>query len=251
VDHKWSKHLLQKPKVEHNTHVPDKIALSTMLAHGVLAATFSNGAMPPWWDTTWPTWGLAVIGFITAIFAGYTLRVISRQTNIAQDAARAAKDSANAALLQVQAVINSERPWVVVDVKEETPAELFVFHMINIGRTPAEIISVNPQFTIQAALDVLPKGTLHTLTYPPRLLASGESWNAFRDLSFLAVVPEGDPLRELIRTNSQRLILWGIVKYLAPIAADGIIHETHYCFWLNPATGFLVRGGPEGANTHT
>lgn len=207
--------------------------------------------IPPWWDVTWATWFLVVVGVATAIVAVYTLRVIHRQTSIAQDAARAAKDSANAALLQVQAVINSERPWVVVDVKEETPAELFVFHMKNIGRTPAEIVSVNPQFTIQATLDVLPNGTLHTLTYPPRLLASGESWNAFWDFSFPTLVPEDDPLRKLIRTNSQRLILWGIVKYLAPIAADSIIHETHYCFWLNPATGFLVRGGPEGANTHT
>jgi len=65
--------------------------------------------VPPFWDAYWPTAFLACIGLAGTIIAVRTLRVIERQTKAAEDAAEAAKNNA-------QAVINSERAWVVPEL---------------------------------------------------------------------------------------------------------------------------------------
>lgn len=88
-------------------------------------------------------WVLTLFAVITAIVAIRTLRSINEQ-------AKSGREAAEAALLNAQAVINIERPWIFATVKkgnaqptDENPegAVQFKVHIENKGRTPAEIIS--------------------------------------------------------------------------------------------------------------
>ncbi len=99
-----------------------------------------------WWTlipgvvTAIGTLALAIIGVFATCAAFRTLGEIKEQTGNAQAAATAASQNAQAALLNAQAVINSERPWLVVEVEEEigNPGT-FIFRARNRGRTPAKL----------------------------------------------------------------------------------------------------------------
>jgi hypothetical protein len=66
-------------------------------------------------------------------------RESAAQMKIAQDAANAAKASAEAARLNAQAVINAERPWIVIEI-ERIDEQSYQVRGRNKGRTPADMI---------------------------------------------------------------------------------------------------------------
>jgi hypothetical protein len=76
---------------------------------------------------------LVIVGIAGISAALRTLRKLERQT-------KAAEDAAQSALLNAQALINSERPWLMVTV-EEFVAHVggFQVYVTNKGRTPAMI----------------------------------------------------------------------------------------------------------------
>jgi hypothetical protein len=95
-------------------------------------------SLPAWNDGFWSDWALVVVGAFASYAALRTLRIINTQTGhieqqvkemqagskqtdklIEQNAlqASAASDAANAALKSAQAVINSERAWVMVQIE--------------------------------------------------------------------------------------------------------------------------------------
>jgi len=77
---------------------------------------------------------LAVTGIVGIIVAICTLRTIARQTT-------ATENSADAALLNAKALINAERPWLLVDIgPDESNPRIHVLRAINKGRTPAEMV---------------------------------------------------------------------------------------------------------------
>jgi hypothetical protein len=83
-----------------------------------------------------PNLGLVAVGIIGIALAWRTV-------NATRDAAIAAKDGAEAARLNAQAVINAERPWLLVSIepiKENAPKSAYEVRAINRGRTPAEMI---------------------------------------------------------------------------------------------------------------
>src|ERR1022692_1264792 len=50
---------------------------------------------------------------------------------------------AESALLNAQALINAERPWMLTEIKTHTPSTSFTVYAINRGRTPAIILSAH------------------------------------------------------------------------------------------------------------
>jgi hypothetical protein len=81
----------------------------------------------------WSNWALVVIGAAGVLAALITLRKIERQT-------KAGEDAAKAAFLNAQAVINAQRPWLLVVIKPIMgPMGGFNIHVRNRGRTPAMI----------------------------------------------------------------------------------------------------------------
>src|ERR1700678_2551017 len=82
---------------------------------------------PPHWYTN-PEWWLFIIAIPSLTFLGIQMR--------------ANEMAAQAALLNAQAVIESERPWLVVTIeKDETMPAYFFFRVINKGKTPAQLIN--------------------------------------------------------------------------------------------------------------
>jgi hypothetical protein len=96
-----------------------------------------------------PTVLLVLVG-IGAIWAAIkTLKAIEQQGITLERQTKATEDSAKAALLNAQAYINSERPWLVVEIEpiepdeNDTLAAVPVLYRViarNKGRTPAEMI---------------------------------------------------------------------------------------------------------------
>ncbi len=58
---------------------------------------------PAWWDVAWSTWALVIVGIFGTIAALRTLAVISMQT---------------------QALVNSERAWIIVDLRWQRTTQL-------------------------------------------------------------------------------------------------------------------------------
>src|SRR5580698_1303073 len=94
-----------------------------------------------------PTDYLVVIGAGGVFVAIFTLKSIHHQavqvreqTDILNTSAKATQEAVEAAKLNAQAVINTERPWFVVTltIDDEATTETFTCNCINHGNTPAK-----------------------------------------------------------------------------------------------------------------
>jgi hypothetical protein len=164
----------ENPKAGGGTHGPEKTANATQQtdnpagrtvvvvnqqtpqgqedSHSKKTPTYLSRLLAP---ENIPNIALVLVGIAGIITAVYTLKVLSRQavsmrrqTTLlrrsvlwSRRSARAAKESADAALLNAQAVINAERPWIVVTVERKAETDTFIFKGKNLGRTPAAIMS--------------------------------------------------------------------------------------------------------------
>lgn len=96
---------------------------------------------------TW-TFYLAVAVAVTAILQvvgiGFQIAIFRKQTALMTGALAAAQSSAEAAKLNAQAIINSERPWLLIVIKPVMgPMGGFNVHVRNRGRTPAMITAAH------------------------------------------------------------------------------------------------------------
>jgi hypothetical protein len=81
-------------------------------------------------------WAQVLLVLLTAA----TLRVLYVYTQATIQSVKAAQASAKAALLNAQAVINAERPWLLVSIEAHKAApNTFIIQAFNAGRTPAEL----------------------------------------------------------------------------------------------------------------
>ena len=96
----------------------------------------------------WSNWALVAVGIGAIGVALRTLRVIERQTKATEIAAKAAEHSSAATEASVEALINSERAWVMVEIGpipdfQPDPNKvqcLWIRPTIkNYGKTPARI----------------------------------------------------------------------------------------------------------------
>ena len=137
-------------------------------------------------------WGagvmLAFAGVIGVCFAYRTLRTLQHQTIATRKAAEAAR-------LNAQAVINAERPWVVVTEKREGTAGIAsIFYSRVRGRTPAIIISnwadhiyvddpqhlpIPPRYEIIVTIRF---SNVHNSINPPILLTGSASLDVLKSL---------------------------------------------------------------------
>jgi len=80
---------------------------------------------PPWWDTTWATWALVVVGFCGTLAALATLLTIRGQNK----AIKASSD----------ALVNSERAWIDGTFGWSNLVKRLVLNITNHGKTPAHL----------------------------------------------------------------------------------------------------------------
>jgi hypothetical protein len=83
--------------------------------------------------------------------------IMERQTKATEDAAIAAKESADAALLNAQAVVNAERPWLIIEIgQDESGMGTHLLRVWNRGETPAEMTEGQFGFSAQASTTFVP-----------------------------------------------------------------------------------------------
>jgi hypothetical protein len=219
----------------------------------------------PWLLRDQISWGaelvLIVFGYVGITLALKTLRKIERQTRITEALAQAAANSAQAALLHAQAVVDSERPWLVITVEPSLNIKnSFTILATNRGRTPARIIANLERTTIEPDEAHLPETPEYEDVAPgaplvPIILLTGESTalKSFSRDDAVALPKTPEELRRL-DTWEDKIFIHGKVTYRDLIAPpDQQIHTTDWCCWYihgRQKSGLVIAGPPQ-YNQHT
>jgi hypothetical protein len=211
---------------------------------------------------------LALLGYAGIMVAIQTLRKIERQGKYAEAAADAAAKSADAAarnseaaLLHAQAIINAERPWVLITIVPSRSIENgFTVIATNRGRGPAQVIAAIDETKITVDEAHLPP----TPEYKPQdsdvpfisiILLPGEFMN-LKSFCRDDVKPlcGSDEIFRRVENWEERIFLYGKVTYRDLAApADMPAHETGWCcrYIHGRQKSGLVMAGSHEYNLHT
>jgi hypothetical protein len=259
-----SKHLSEQPPkpVAAGTENPPTAGRSSTKEDGANSkpeqATWCEKIFEPV-RANWPLIAVAVWGILVA---RSTLGAIKWQAEETAKATKAMQESiplqtkaANAAFLNAQAVINSERPWLfmVTNKPEQDPLKTWVrFSVVNRGRTPAEVTFFSGDFTYSHPDSLKPSPTYalegNEFAHKKYLVPDDPPLEVY-DFACGAILQDDDRWKTM-RRDGVRLFFFGHVLYRDLITREE--HETRYCYWLSPAEWVgLIIGGPPEWNKHT
>jgi hypothetical protein len=227
-------------------------------------------ANPPPVPESWPTrdriaWAanvvLAIVAYVAIILAVSTLKKIERSTRATEAVAMAAAESAQAALLNAQAVIDAGRPWLLVTVDpSRSTVNSFAVKATNRGRCPANMIASVERIMIAPDESQLPstpefENQESVAPFVPIILLPGES-TTIKSFSRddLKGICENEELLKKIENWEEKVFIYGKVLYRDLIEpADKQIHETSWCCWYihGRQKSGLVIAGPAEYNLHT
>jgi hypothetical protein len=213
---------------------------------------------------------LTLAGVIGVIAALRTLRAVKQQADemvhqaqLIQEQTAVAKHAADAALLNAKAVINAERPWLLIrsavghsgaTIMNDSGDVWVTFKATNVGRSPAEIIFSNVEIRrLLSGQEILGSETFpsENISYSRQWahtewIAPGESFS-MRGLSLgFKDVPE--VWKHLVE-GTMILHLIRFVRYRDAIAGE--IHESRFCYMMARIGSPLVMTGPAGYNKLT
>jgi hypothetical protein len=180
---------------------------------------------PSWYGFfRWPNGTTAWAIILTLLVIAQQTKETARAAKAAQDSAKATQDSiphqekaAEAALLNAQAVINAERPWIVIKVVSPKPNH-FILKAFNVGNTPAiltEFYFLNRRIRDGEAWELPVKSQQTSALLPPPPLLPARKSRALFPL-------EGQ--------SGYRIIIWGEIHYRIP--AEPTTAELHKTTWL-------------------
>jgi hypothetical protein len=211
------------------------------------------------------TWGANLVLVVMAYFGimkGISLlKKIERQTAYAEAAAEAASASAQAALLNAQSFIHSERPWILVSIEPSRSQEnSFTIMATNRGRTPARITATMDRTRIAVDERRLPRVPEYKRDEPntplvPIILVPGESApiKSFCRDDVKALCDSEERFKR-IETWDEKVYLYGKVIYEDLISPpEDHDHETNWCCWYihgRQNSGLVIAGTAE-YNSHT
>jgi hypothetical protein len=127
----------------------------------------------PWYDKV--AWAgnllLVLVGIVGIGVAVCTQKKIERQT-------KAGETAAEAALLNVKALITSERPWLLVSIepiqrnagmiRSLSDTADYEVRAVNRGNTPAELVEGHCSIELQPIPDFIPAANLHDPIFAPK-----------------------------------------------------------------------------------
>jgi hypothetical protein len=209
-----------------------------------------------------PVWLAMLVTAGVGFIALETLGDIRKQTHIGLRSARAAKESAKAALLNAKAVINAERAWLVVGVEQVNNTDtgalpIYVFTCLNQGKTPATIKTIDAGYSVVKDPFELPvpvrDGDLSPRVLPQRtFIVSRDSFKIHPEVAPDSILYSINGRFEL--ESSDFVMFYGRIVYedIFPSWGPGRKpHETRWCYAYDPATGRLISTGPDEYNNHT
>lgn len=218
----------------------------------------------PWrWQdrVTWAaTLALVILAYVGILLALSTLKKIERQTGAMEAAMQSMADQAQAALLNAQARIDAERPWLLVTVEPSNSIhEGFNVMVTNRGRTPAQIMATVSQTSIAIDETLLPKTPEYDAKAAaplyPVILVPGESTaiKVFSRDDVPAVCASDERLKR-VENWEEKIFVYGKVVYRDLMARSGRQnYETAWCSWYihgRQKSGMIIAGPPE-YNLHT
>lgn len=225
---------------------------------------------PPAVPALWPlhdriSWAatlvLVFLGYAGIMVAVSTLKKIERQTHYAETAAEAASASAQAALLHAQAIVNAERPWVLITVEPTINVQnSSSIVAMNRGRSPAKFVAVAEQTAIavdETHLHETPQFESEQLKAPPVpvILLPGESTviKVFSREDARGVCDSNETFKRVENWDA-KIYIYGKIIYRDLIAPENEqMHETAWCCWYihgRQKSGLVVAGTP-AYNLHT
>lgn len=244
---------------------------------------YTNDAKTEWWaritDTlvALGTLALAFIGGFAAKIAFRTLNTIQEQTGHLRTAAEAAGDNAKAALLNAQAVIDAERPWLLIPMGDEFSQienpilisrvageyrhSYCIFRLKNFGRSTAKVTEEKLALFHGIELDVIPDATIfdrkdviiEDYAFPPNTTIPNQATFELDG----RITPQ--EYEQIVSQKSRFLWLCGYFRYRDTFArADAPEYETRFCYrWVCDATSatdskirksFWIMAGPREYN---
>jgi hypothetical protein len=222
---------------------------------------------------------LVILGYVGIMLAVSTLRKIESQTRYAESVATAAADAvqsalksvasvaaaatdaAQAALFNAEAIIHSERPWILISV-EPSPGMQNNFTVVatNRGRTPAKIVATAERIKIAPDEARLPRTPEYENEGPsaprsPIILLPGESIGIkpFSREDLKGICWSEEMLRR-VENWEEKVYIYGKIIYKDLVAPpDRQNHETAWCCWYihGRQKSGLVIAGPPDYNLHT
>lgn len=188
-------------------------------------------------------------------------------------ATEAAIANAHASLANWEALKNSERPWLFIniqtsDAKKDENGTFqslgFTVSFRNWGKTPAEIINFDqhPECRDDCAnLPMPPKYQLegHVQVHT-RMVPAGETWRDIGESYFYATSFLMQDQWKDIQSSRKRFVYWGRLQYrdliehpktIHELKDLGTVHETCFCYFWSPALNRFLICGPWGYNKHT
>lgn len=212
----------------------------------------------PWHDRIlWAAYlVLAIVGYAGIMLAVSTLKKIERHTSAVEAAAAAAVDATHASSLQAQAIVNAERPWLLIGV-EPTPGidNSFNITATNRGRSPATIVSTLDQVIFafdETHLPAFPafKAAESAVPFVPVILLPGEfiTIKTIKREDARALCASDEKFKQ-IENWDERIYLCGKVRYNDLVTPAGKpTHESNWCCWYihgRQRSGLAVAGPPE------
>lgn len=183
---------------------------------------------------------IAIAAIVQASAALIQIYIYRKQSRLMARSLATTKKAADAALLNAKAVINSERPWLLI-TPSSSPAgwegHTLSTKYINQGNSPAAILFTHFDSCL------LPFGKKLSLEKDPWLEDLGLSHVEW-------VEPQGKRyVQGSINSDPQQVAwLWGFVKYQGPMRDEA--YESRFCYMWTPKGGFVM-GGPRGYNDCT
>ena len=154
--------------------------------------------------------------------------------------------SANDALLNAQAAINSERAYITIEITQEIIG-IYLFQGVNYGRTPAEVASLTLKVIFADKEADIPRLIQYSDTEfdDPKILPSNKKiqvgeWAAGRDTPTEEIQSAFD--------SGKLVILYGRVYYRDIL---GNPHESRFCRRYTFGHPGLQICGPKGCNQNT
>jgi hypothetical protein len=184
---------------------------------------------------------------------------VKRQIGIMERQTKAAEDAAAAALLNAQAMMHSERPWIIVNIEPHPQFRgSFLFAATNKGRTPAQLVSGSSEYIFTARPQDLPVPPTYSSQFTgldETLLVPGDPFQIY---SRSGICPEDILARRSasheLRSYNESLVFYGRILYRNAFSNGNdanSFHETRWCLaYLKHERRFVVTG-PDEYNRHT
>lgn len=204
---------------------------------------------------------LAVLGYVGILLALRTLGAIRRSNEANLETARAALAAADAMLSQTKALLEFERPWILVHVEASLTADnSFMVMASNRGRRPARITQLFDQVNMVPADSDLPfSPELDPIDSKeqeePLILLPGESTVIARFLrKDIAQICKTESQLQRVASWKEVIYLLGRVTYMdiSPSSANPSPYQTDWCcrYIHGETKSALIIGGPQAYNRH-